>query len=196
MRSLIATPTDDVHHTVFMDRNRILSSLAALDEALKSHMLLAKNPGVKAHLRIVGGAAIILRHGTRLTTNDIDAGIWPEDGVIAISDGIAGEIGLGPGWLNDAAKRFIPEHVHYDEFNPPAHFQRLVILLADDASLLAMKCNALRGIKDAEDIRVLAKALNITSGNALQELTNSKYGYHILADDKAALLEDIIHGRI
>lgn len=74
--------------------------------------------------------------------------------------------------------------------------QRLVILLADNASLLAMKCNALRGIKDTEDIRILAKSLNITNGSALQELTNSKYGFHILADGKAALLEDILRGRI
>jgi hypothetical protein len=196
MRSLIEVPTDDVHNAVFMDRDKILTSLSALDEALVNHPLLAKNSGAKAQLRIVGGAAIILRHGSRLTTNDIDAAIWPEDGVIAISDGIAGKIGLGLGWLNDAAKRYIPELVQYDEFTSPLPLRRLVIQLADDASLLAMKCNALRGIKDTEDIRTLAKVLNISSGSALQELTNLKYGYHILADSKAALLEDIIHGRI
>jgi hypothetical protein len=179
-----------------MDRGRILRSLQALDAALVDHPLLVANPGLKVNLRVLGGTAMVLRYNSRLGTTDIDAVIWPERGVLEAADGIASREGLGLGWLNDAAKRFLPERAEFVAYNCPVPLQRLAISLADDETLLAMKCHALRGDKDSEDIVVLAKALGMRTAEQLRAHTHHMYGRDIIDIDSMAILEGVVHDRL
>jgi hypothetical protein len=187
---------ETAHNITVLDRPRIWKSLIALDDALISHPFLAANPGEKASLRVVGGAAIILRHGSRIGTTDIDAAIWPERGILEMADGIAQSQGLGLGWLNDAAKRFLPEKAEFIAFAPPVPLRRITLALADDQTLLAMKCHALRGAKDSDDIIVLARSLQMRSALQIREHTNYMYGRVMVDVDAAAILEEVVHGRL
>jgi len=193
---LVGPVVESAHNVTMLDRPRIWKSFLALDAALIAHPFLSANPSVKASLRIVGGAAIILRHGSRIGTTDIDATIWPERGILEAADSIAHSQGLGLGWLNDAAKRFLPEKAEFVTFEPPVRLERISLALADDQTLLAMKCHALRGAKDSDDIVVLARSLQMRSAFQIREHTNYMYGRDIIDNDAAAILEGVVHGRI
>jgi hypothetical protein len=196
IQELVNPVAEAAHNTVVMDRSRILRSLQALDVALADHPLLAANPGLTANLRIIGGTAMVLRHGSRLGTTDIDAVIWPERGILEAADSIASREGLGLGWLNDAARRFLPERAEFVAYDSPVPLQRLALSLADDETLLAMKCNALRGAKDSEDIVVLAKALGMKSVDQLRDHTHRMYGRQVVDADAMAILEGVVHDRL
>ena len=196
LQGLVNPLAGTAHNTVVMDRDRILRSLQALDVALTSHPLLAANPGLKANLRIIGGTAMVLRHGSRLGTTDIDAVIWPERGVLDAADSIASREGLGLGWLNDAAKRFLPDRAEFVAYDSPVPLDRLAISLADDETLLAMKCHALRGDKDSDDIVVLARSLGMKTAEQLRDHTHRMYGRPLIDVDSMAVLEGVVHDRL
>jgi len=100
------------------------------------------------------------------------------------------------GWLNDASNRYIPENGNFLEYKELGRMKRTVILLADDETLLAMKCHALRGDKDSDDIRHLAKVLKMTTAIEIKSHTNSMYGRAIFDDDKLGILEAILREHI
>src|ERR1700712_3902850 len=64
--------------------------------------------GDAASVRIVGGAALLLRYFDRSTTLDIDASIQPAEKVFAVAHEIARDFGWQDDWLNDGSKIFIP----------------------------------------------------------------------------------------
>jgi hypothetical protein len=65
--------------------------------------------GSSASIRIIGGAAMLLRYDAdRRVTPDIDASIHSDDDVAAIAREISDERGWPYDWLNAKASAFIP----------------------------------------------------------------------------------------
>lgn len=119
---------------------------------------------IKAHIYVVGGAAMVLAHRSARVTRDVDAlAIDRRDEVLAAAADVAAEQGLAPNWLNDA--------VRTAPWPPPRPDARaavvydsphLVVTGASAEQLLAMKVRAARGA-DREDIEFLIRRLGIST---------------------------------
>lgn len=83
-----------------MDRSQILAALTALAERLNE-------VGVQGEMYVVGGAAIALAYAARRATRDVDAVFEPKMVIYQAAAMVAVELGLPPGWLNDAVKGFL-----------------------------------------------------------------------------------------
>ena len=144
---------------VTLDRDDIL---AALDELVD--VLVAAE--ARAHIRVVGGAAIAVRFTRDATTTDVDAlyGSAPE--VDAAARHIARRRGWPDDWLNDKVKAFAS---HFDGPEDWISFhgrEGVEVLIAAAPLLLAMKLRAARGRRDAADIDLLLDACEITTAGA------------------------------
>lgn len=124
-------------------------------EGIEEH--LAKR-GLRAHIYIVGGAALMLAHRRSRSTMDVDAlSIDHRDAVLAAARSVAQEQGLHDNWLNDEV-RWIqvlptqPDERAYVFFDSP----HLVVIGASAAHVLAMRVRAARE-RDLEDIKSLVR---------------------------------------
>ena len=90
----------------------------------------------------------------RTATDDIDAGVYPKEQILAVAREIGERRGLGMKWLNDDAKIFIspirPPHWKLNQ-----KMGTIEVYTADPRSLLAMKLRASRGQRDQVDLTVL-----------------------------------------
>jgi hypothetical protein len=144
---------------VTLDRDDIIG---ALDELVG--VLVAAQ--ARAHIRIVGGAAIAVRFTRDATTTDVDAlyGSAPE--VEAAAKQVARRRGWPDDWLNDKVKRFTS---HFDGPEDWVSFDvrdGVEVRVADCPLLLAMTLRAARGRRDAADIDLLLDACSITTADA------------------------------
>ena len=117
--------------------------------------------GLRGHIYIVGGAALIAGYGRKRSTHDVDARIvYEKRGVSEAANALAGKHDLPANWLNKNATLFMP---HKDDtqattvFNSPS----LIVTGASAKHLLAMKIDAGRP-EDVEDIEWLLEQLDIT----------------------------------
>lgn len=135
-------------------KTRILHALQALGEELTSE-------GVRAHMFIVGGAAMALAYSTRRVTKDIDAVFEPKQTVYAAAAKVGEELGLPEDWLNDAVKGFMPAPDNAPR--PVPAIEGIEVTTASPRYLLAMKLMAMRFGEDDEDIEILLRECNIHS---------------------------------
>lgn len=152
--------------------------------------------GIAATVYVVGGAAISLHlPDADRRTQDID-GITTDDRVAEIVAQMANELGLPEGWLNGAARPFLPP-IPVDSLAPPSS-PGLRVQLASLEQLLAVKLAAGRA-RDQADIVALAGALQVDPDEAIQ-LTLDTYGTDALellttVDDAKADAHALIPGR-
>lgn len=160
------------------DAARIRQLLDELDRRLRA-------AEIAATVYVVGGAAISLHlPDADRRTQDID-GITTEDRLAEIVAQMADELGLPEGWLNGAARPFLPP-TPADALTPPSS-PGLQVHLAPLEQLLAMKLAAGRA-RDQADIIALATALKVDAEEAVQ-LTLEAYGSHSL--ELLTTLEDV-----
>jgi len=137
-----------------LSRQRILRLLHALNDELRA-------AGVRGHVYLAGGAVMCLAFGTRESTHDVDAAFEPSVQVLEAALRVAAREGVRDTWLNDAVKGYMSDH---GSFVPFLELDRLEVLRASAAYMLAMKCLAMRigeGYQDEDDIRYLLRNLGI-----------------------------------
>jgi len=168
-----------------LSRETIGRALTSLNERLKAR-------GQKAELFLVGGAVMCLVHEARPSTKDVDAWFTESQVVRSAAREVAAELGLDEGWLNDAAKAYVPANAGYETWRELSH---LTISTVDARTLLAMKCAASRTSEDANDIRFLADLLGLRSSGEVLGVVETYYPANHLPVRSRLLLEEMFDER-
>ena len=168
-----------------LDRETIERALAKLDAGLAAR-------GEKADLFLVGGAVMCLVHHARPSTKDVDGWFAPAQIVREVAAQVASELGLESGWLNDAAKGFVPGTAGFETFRD---FDHLHVSVADARTLFAMKVLASRTEEDAADIRFLAGVLGVTSSHEALKIVLGYYPEGRLTLRSQLMLEELLDDR-
>jgi hypothetical protein len=150
-----------------MDRGEIIEALTALAGELAQR-------GISAEMYVVGGAAIALAFDERRSTRDIDAVFEPKVVVYEAAASVGEQLGLSPGWLNDAVKGFL---AGADPAAAPVlDLPGLRCLAASPETLLALKVLAHRVGEDEADLRLLADELGLESAEEVLAIAERTYG--------------------
>ncbi|WP_125616703.1 DUF6036 family nucleotidyltransferase [Specibacter cremeus] len=128
--------------------------------------------GVRADVRLVGGAAVAITGSRRRRTQDIDASYAPAADVDAVAAAMALELDLPANWLNSSAKAWIPRGAKWIELDLDAPID---VATASPETLLAMKLSAARE-RDEPDIRYLAGILGLTRPEEAARIAEELYG--------------------
>lgn len=148
--------------------------------------------GATASIRIIGGAALLLRYDAdRRVTPDIDASIHSNTDVDEIAHAIAQRRGWPADWLNSKASTFIP--IAADPLWEPLHDDETVsVWVATPASLLAMKLRAARPARDTDDIATLMAMLSISSVGEAEGVFEHYFPGELPPDRAYRLLQAIL----
>lgn len=97
---------------------------------------------------------------------------------------------LDDGWLNDAVKAYLPG----DDPNATTVYERpgLQVRVASPEYLLAMKVLAARIDRDADDIRLLADTLGLTTADEVLDVVESFYPTHLIEIRVRYAIEEIL----
>ncbi len=150
-----------------------------------------RDQGATATIRIVGGAAMMLRYvEDRRITPDIDAGISTSGDLGTIVRDLAASRGWPADWLNDAAAGFIPYGGarHWESIYDDEHIS---VCVATPACLISMKLRASRRGRDDQDIAVLLAYLGLTSIPEVEAVYEENYPGELLPHRAYPMLEDI-----
>lgn len=130
--------------------------------------------GLRGHVYLVGGAALIAGYGRARTTRDVDARIEDaREQVLAVADRIGADEGLKRNWLNENARLFMtntPDTAAKTIWNTPG----LVVTGASAEHLLAMKMLAGRPA-DLDDIQHLGGVLGIRKVSQARAIYDQVY---------------------
>ena len=156
-----------------LNRDDIITGLRELIAELRA-------AGEVAGIRLVGGAALSLRYFDRGTTQDLDSlHVRPgsDDAVAAAAARVAQRHDWDPTWLNfevtkaDALPTFgraVEWHTIYDRDD-------IVIQVASQEALLAMKLRANRPGRDTRDIRMLLSLCEIATLDEAEDFYEEFY---------------------
>jgi hypothetical protein len=140
-----------------------------MEAALEELSASLEQRGIQARIYLVGGAAMVLAFDARLSTDDLDAAVYPVDEVMAVAREVAARRGLDEGWLNDSAKFFLPV-VKEHEWRSVLKVGKIDVVAADERTMLAMKLRASRGARDQDDIEFLLRKCGIEDEVAARAL--------------------------
>ena len=151
-----------------MDKEQILSLLHELGDELAEEESYAT-------INVCGGAAMAIAYFNNHLTDDIDITLNSENKAIfykIVSD-IAKKYNLPEWWIKDDVEEIVNsmKEMCFKNFGK---FGDLSIRIISEEQLLAMKLFAARENKDLDDAVILAKLLNITTK---EELNNILYTY-------------------
>ena len=161
---------------------------AQIEEAFERLSGALERGGHRAQIYLVGGAVMCVVHNARDSTRDVDAWFTEPAAVRAAAAEVGRDMGLPEDWLNDAAKAFLPAGAGFDAWRS---FPFLDVSVADDRTLLAMKCAAARTAEDACDIRFLAQRLALKTSGAVLQVVAAYYPAERLPVRARLLLEEL-----
>ena len=176
-----------------LDRDDIISGLRDLIAELRS-------AGEVAGIRLVGGAALVLRHFDRRTTGDLDSlHIQPGSdlAVLAAAESVAERRGWAAGWFNFAVERAdsVPTFGRREvEWDTVYDRDGITIQIASKEALLAMKLRANRPGRDTDDIRKLLALCEIRTLVDAEALYEEFYPGDALAERAINMVERILAG--
>jgi len=145
--------------------------------------------GVHAECYLVGGAVMCIALHARSSTKDVDAWFTEPQAVRDAARRVAAELELPDDWLNDAAKAFVPQGAGFERWRSLSHVE---ISVADERTMLAMKCAAARTVEDTEDIRFLTTRLGLRTSADVLAVVLQYYPAERLPVRTQLLLEEML----
>jgi hypothetical protein len=164
-----------------LTKEQIVDALERLDRALARQ-------AVRAEVFLVGGAVMCIAINARASTKDVDGWFTEPQAVRTAARQVAAELNLPEDWLNDAAKAFVPAGAAFERWRS---FDHLDVSVADDRTLLAMKCAAARTEEDASDIRLLAARLGLKAASDVLRVVTEFYPPERLPVRSQLLVEEL-----
>ena len=145
---------------------------------------------VVGEVHVFGGAAMVLVFDSRVATRDVDATFAPDGPMLDASREVAEELALPPGWLNNQASSYVSSRAGrgpqvYDHPN-------LRVMSTPVEHLLAMKVRAARPTRDADDLRLLLRTLDVHSVREVVAIVDRFFQHEELSDRSRQLVEDLI----
>ncbi len=172
-------------------------SKARITNALNRLGVLAQDRGVVLEVSLYGGAVFTLIYGSRDSTRDVDAIVWPAELARTLAAQVAGEQGLPDGWLNDDVRFFLADNeakrrLKGDEFGPG-----LQVSVPTAAYLLAMKLRACRAPRpgfagDHGDIQFLAHKMELRSPAEAEQIHDRFFPHDALSSEARDVLRRLI----
>jgi predicted nucleotidyltransferase len=166
----------------YLTRDQMIRALERLGATLYER-------GLDASLYVVGGAAMAFAYERDRVTRDIDAIVAPGEEVFAAARQVGEELGLPEEWINDTARAFLPD-VRLDTGTLVFETPGISVRAAPAEVLLAMKILAAR-TKDLDDIRRLARLLELNTKQEVLDVFLSFYPQGALVDHSLALIEEL-----
>lgn len=150
-----------------MTRAEIVAALTAVGAALHAR-------GIEGELYVVGGAVIALAFDARRSTRDVDGVFEPKAAIYEAAAEVATALDLPPGWLNDAVKGFLagPDPAAAPVLEVPG----LRCLAASARMLIALKVLAHRVGEDDDDVRLLARELELERAEDVLAVAEEVFG--------------------
>ena len=166
----------------FLTRDRALEALTRLGQ----HLFAA---GLVGDVYLVGGAAMVLAYDSDRMTRDIDAVFAPTDEIYKAAQIVGDDLRLPHGWLNDAAKGFVPGADA--SANKVLDVPGLRVTAASPEFLLGMKLLAARPEQDRGDIAYLARLLDLRTRDEVLALVERLYPPDLLLPRTRFLVEEM-----
>ena len=154
-----------------LGRKEIERALEGLSRALAQR-------GVRAHLYVIGGAAM-----------DVDAlSIDPRDEVFACAAQVSRDQHLSAHWLNDYARTIMPAHT--PDTRAPVVFESpsLVVTGASARHVLAMKVRAGRD-SDGREIQLLIQILGISNMQHVEAIHRAVFPHDDIPERSKGLVQ-------
>lgn len=165
-----------------LDVATIKKLFKALNEELKTK-------DIRGEVGICGGAVMCLVFQARQATKDIDGIFHPSSEIRLAAAKVAKEFGLGPDWLNDAAKSYFHVDPPKEEVLELSHLR----VWAPSADyMLAMKCISARFDSfDRSDVEFLIEYLGMLKIEEVYSKISRYYPRSTVPPKTQFLLEEI-----
>lgn len=170
--------------------NERLLDQKTLRRAFEMLAMRLKRRGVVGEIHIFGGAAMVLAFNSREATRDVDAVFVPDTQVLEAAHEVAVELRLPKSWLNNQASSYVSGVA--GRGTPVFDHANLRVMITPIEHLLAMKVRAARAVRDADDIRVLLRELQITKVAQVVKIVNKYFAGEPLMARSLALIEEIL----
>lgn len=169
-------------HGDLLTRDQFVEALTELGAKLEAK-------GIVGDVYLVGGAAMVLAYKAREMSRDIDAVFAPSAEIYKAAKEVQDNLDLPYGWLNDAAKGYVPGVDH--NAVPVMTVPGLRVTAASPEFMLGMKLLAARPDQDREDIAYLAKLLNLKTSTEILQVVERLYPPNLLQPRTKFLVQEM-----
>ena len=145
---------------------------------------------VVGELHVFGGAAMVLAFDDRAATRDVDALFRPDGAVLEVAWEVAGELGLPKSWLINQASSYVSGRA--GRGTPVYDHPNLRVLTTPREHLLAMKVRAARAARDADDLRLLLRTLDVRTVEEVVDIVARYFPDEPISARSRQLVEDLL----